>query len=375
MLLKFINKLIESMFKKKNNEESHLPLRKSYNIEKTLLSAGATKIIQRLQNEGFEAYYVGGCLRDIVLKHRPKDFDVVTNARPEQIAKLFSSAIVIGRRFKLVHIRYRNELIEVATFRKNSLQLTSGAQGIVLEDNTYGTLEDDVVRRDFTVNALYYDPIKREMIDYVGGLRDAKAKLLKTIGNEQVRFSEDPVRIIRAIRYANKLKLILSDETKKSIKDKGSLILHVPKARLYEEFIKCFSKNYAPDVLDSMNELNIARFMIPKTLLNQGKIKKIKKLLGWVSTLSLNKDHQLILIILAFIAPSLPQVNTELFSKILIQSIKDFQQLILIPKQLEFSIRSILLNERIPVDLKNKIRPIPEQKNLKVLIDELFSKI
>jgi poly(A) polymerase len=165
MLFKLIQKVITIFKPKKNLPHNAHQVKIPYSIDRSLFSSAALKVIERLKQNGYEAYFVGGCIRDILLGQQPKDFDVVTNARPDQIIRVFSNAIVIGRRFTLVHVRFRQEIVEVATFRRDHRQdhdLTKN--GIIMDDNRYGTLEDDVLRRDFTVNALYYDPIQKIMI-------------------------------------------------------------------------------------------------------------------------------------------------------------------------------------------------------------------
>jgi poly(A) polymerase len=375
MLLKLIQQVIDYCQPKKKPAAPMAIVKIPYEIDRSLFSPCAIKVIERLQHNGYQAYFVGGCLRDILLGHRPKDFDIVTNAKPDEITQVFSNALIIGRRFTLVHVRFRNELIEVATFRRaQKKDVHATTNGIVFDDNTYGTLEDDVIRRDFTVNALYYDPMSKVMIDHVGGLYDAKHKQLKTIGDDQIRFTEDPVRMIRAIRYAAKLGLKLTTEIKDSIVLKAPLILHVPKARLYEEFTKSFSQPNATAILSMMVSLKLARYLIPKTLLVAPKQKKISGLLQWVNQQQPYKEHQALLIILCFIAPSLQGLTDKKLGDTLAHLIREFQKMILVPKQIEYALKNLILNEKPPEDTRMRIKPMPEMRRLKGMVVDLLAK-
>ena len=192
-------------------------IRQSVKFDKKFLDLDALKIVKKLNKEGYEAYLVGGCIRDLLLGYEPKDFDVATNATPEQIQKLFKRSRIIGRRFKLVHIMFSaRKYIEVATFRSNQSNLTS-TKGMVLRDNYYGSLKDDAFRRDFTINGLYYDVMNSQVIDYVGGLEDLNELKINMIGNPNERFEEDPVRMIRAVRFGAKLNAAINAKLNKSI--------------------------------------------------------------------------------------------------------------------------------------------------------------
>ncbi|NBV29209.1 hypothetical protein EBS02_09390, partial [bacterium] len=343
MLFKFIQQVMKILYPKKRSfPTGKIGKKIPYQLDRHLFSPCALKVIERLQQNGYQAFFVGGCLRDILLGYHPKDFDVVTNARPDQIARIFSNALIIGRRFTLVHVRFRNEIVEVATFRRDHKERAEEpSTKIIVDDNRYGSLEDDVIRRDFSMNALYYDPINKMMIDHVGGLSDLKEKTLKTIGDDAIRFSEDPVRMIRALRYAAKLNLKLTEQIKAGILAKGSMVLHVPKARLYEEFLKCFSQQNASTILAMMNSLKFSRYLIPKTVIASGKDKKIGSLLQWMNKQEILKEHHATLILLCFIGPLLKNLNEtktyDMVSKVLF----DFQKLILVPKQVEYAIRNI----------------------------------
>ena len=185
-----------------------------HSLQRAQFSRYAVNIVERLQNAGYQAYLVGGCVRDMLLNITPKDFDVATSATPEQVRAEFRNARIIGRRFKLVHIHFGREIIEVATFRANhpqndeeedSNQSSRNESGRILRDNVYGTLEEDAQRRDFTINALYYDPVSERILDYANGVHDIRNRLLRLIGDPQQRYQEDPVRMLRAVRFAAKL--------------------------------------------------------------------------------------------------------------------------------------------------------------------------
>ena len=194
------------------------PVRQNVKFDKKLIDKDALKVVKTLVKNGYEAYLVGGCIRDLLLGLQPKDFDIATSATPEQIHKVFKRSRIIGRRFKLVHIMFSaRKYIEVATFRAGKVKTSN--KGQVIRDNFYGSLKDDVFRRDFTVNALYYDVVKFQVIDYVNGLEDLKASQINIIGRASERFEEDPVRMIRAIRFKVKLEAELNPEISKNIKE------------------------------------------------------------------------------------------------------------------------------------------------------------
>ena len=239
--------------------------RQSVQFDKQLLDSDALKIVKKLNKTGYEAYLVGGCIRDLLLGYSPKDFDIATNATPEQIQKLFKRSRIIGRRFKLVHIVFSaRKFIEVATFRSGRNNSTS-SKGMVLRDNFYGSLEDDVFRRDFTINGLYFDLQNYEVIDYVGGLDDLEKLQINMIGNPSERFEEDPVRMIRAVRFKAKLKATIDLNLNKSILNNAHLIQNIPPARLYEEVIKLFHNENSLDVFRELSNLGILKYLFSQT--------------------------------------------------------------------------------------------------------------
>jgi poly(A) polymerase len=225
--------------------------------------------LYRLQKEGFDAYLVGGCVRDLLLGREPKDFDVVTNADPDQVRKVFRNCRLIGRRFRLAHVYFGREIIEVATFRgageeQNDKQLLN-KEGRLLRDNVYGTIEEDVWRRDFTVNALYYNIKDFSVVDYVGGMADHKTGTLRLIGDPEMRFREDPVRMLRAVRFAVKLGFKLDRDCEKSIHNDAQLLSSIPSARLYDEALKLFLSGYALQTFEMLRHYGLFQVLFPST--------------------------------------------------------------------------------------------------------------
>ncbi len=222
--------------------------RDQHNISRRDISDNALKVLYRLNKSGYEAYLVGGGVRDLLLGKKPKDFDIATSATPEQMRKLFRNCRLVGRRFRLAHVMFGSEIIEVATFRghheqqqaeysdKNASQ--QAQNGMLLRDNIFGTIEDDAQRRDFTINSLYYSTSDFALRDYTGGLRDLKEGIIRLIGDPETRYREDPVRMLRAVRFAAKLNMTISSETAKPIPRLACLLNEIPPARLFEESLK-----------------------------------------------------------------------------------------------------------------------------------------
>jgi len=239
-------------------------VRQTVKFDKKLLDKDAVKVVQTLIKAGYEAYLVGGCIRDLLLGYEPKDFDIATNATPEQVHKTFKRSRIIGRRFRLVHIMFSaRKFIEVATFRAGKVKISN--TGVVVRDNFYGSLKDDVFRRDFTVNALYYDLVKSEVIDYVGGLDDLKTAEIKMIGNPKERFEEDPVRMIRAIRFKVKLSALLEPNLSNTILVNAHLLANIPPARLYEEVIKLFHNENSIEVFNELLNFGLLKHLFSQT--------------------------------------------------------------------------------------------------------------
>jgi poly(A) polymerase len=228
----------------------------------------ALKVLNRLNKAGFEAYLVGGSVRDLLLRKAPKDFDVATNATPNQIKNLFRNARIIGRRFKLVHMLYHREIIEVATFRGHEPQEThhlTNETGMLIRDNVYGTIEEDAWRRDFTVNSLYYSISDSSIIDYTGGVKDVQDRVIRMIGNPQTRYQEDPVRMLRAIRFSAKLHFTIAPETAQYIEELSSLITHISGSRLFDEMTKLFQCGEAESVYRLLDQYKLFELLFPQT--------------------------------------------------------------------------------------------------------------
>jgi poly(A) polymerase len=243
--------------------------RSEHLISRSNISEGALKVLYRLKGGGYHAYLVGGCVRDLLLGREPKDFDVATDATPEQVKALFRGCLLIGRRFRLAHVRQGREVIEVATFRAG-LGTEDGegqvaANGRILSDNVYGTLEEDAWRRDFTVNALYYNIRDFSVVDYVGGMEDLKAGALRLIGDPQRRYREDPVRMLRAVRFAARLGFRLHPQTEAPLADLGHLLADVPPARLFEEALKLFLGGFAVQAYELLRQYALFGYLFPMT--------------------------------------------------------------------------------------------------------------
>ncbi|MEN6475201.1 MAG: polynucleotide adenylyltransferase PcnB [Syntrophaceae bacterium] len=223
--------------------------REQHRLSRHAIDSDALKVLYRLHNHGFKAYLVGGAVRDLLLGRLPKDFDVVTDARPGEIKKLFKNAFLIGRRFRLAHIRFRGgKIIEVATFRREADEDGSGDI-----HNTFGTAAEDAFRRDITINALFYDIATFSIIDYVGGLQDLRRGVVRVIGEPSKRFQEDPIRILRVLRHAARLNFSIQDATAHAVYPAKELIETCSGARMYEEFAKDMNSGYLRPVVTLMD--------------------------------------------------------------------------------------------------------------------------
>ena len=227
----------------------------------------AISIIEDLRKSNFQAYLVGGCVRDLLCGIEPKDFDIATNATPNEIKKIFKASRIIGKRFKLVHIYNRSDLIEVATFRSgddrtNDGSLITDQSGKILRDNIWGTLEQDTFRRDFTINALYYCPITKKIEDHNNGIKHIHEKIIVSIGDPKKRFEEDPVRSLRAIRFSNKLQFKIDKSIKEAIYEKGHLLSNISNARLFDEFCKIFLNGMAEKNFNKLTSFGLNKYLI-----------------------------------------------------------------------------------------------------------------
>jgi len=235
-----------------------------HGIDRALVSRSAVRTCETLQAAGFHAYIVGGAVRDLLLGIAPKDFDVATDATPEQIKSHFRRAIIIGRRFRLVHVMFGGETIETSTFRAlGTVAKDTDEHGRVLADNTFGEQHEDAARRDFTVNAMYYDPTSQEVLDYHDGVRDVRRRRLRIIGDPEGRYREDPVRMLRAVRFAAKLGFEIDPDTREPIGRLAALIENVPAARLFDEMLKLLTSGHAVGCIERLRAEGLHHGLLP----------------------------------------------------------------------------------------------------------------
>ena len=295
MIKKFINKLLGKPSGEKNSKPSFGKRQEigpqEHGIDPSLVDERALNVVHTLKDAGFEAYIVGGAVRDLLVGLRPKDFDVATSATPEQVKSLFRRAFIIGRRFRIVHVVFgrgrEHEVIEVSTFRaymdnaaaeqvagneKTSRSELAGmkhavdSSGRVLRDNVWGPQAEDATRRDFTINAMYYDPETQTVVDYHGGIKDAKKRTLRMIGDPLTRYREDPVRVIRAVRFAAKLNPLgfsLESKTAAPLVKCQALLADVPQSRLFDEMLKLLQTGHSLATIDQLKALGMARGIYP----------------------------------------------------------------------------------------------------------------
>ncbi|MCZ6642592.1 MAG: polynucleotide adenylyltransferase PcnB [Gammaproteobacteria bacterium] len=243
---------------------------KQHGVTRKRVDANALDVTDRLTEAGYQAMLVGGCVRDLLLGVQPKDFDVATSATPEQVRHLFRRSRLVGRRFRIAHVRYGRDIIEVSTFRKSQStdehdERLHDESGLILRDNVYGSLHEDAFRRDFTVNALYYDPLSGEVLDFVGGLADLSANQLRFIGEPRVRIREDPVRVLRALRFQAKLGLTLDPAIKAELPGTARLLEAIPAARLFDEVLKLFMYGYAAKSWELLAASPLGAVLFPAT--------------------------------------------------------------------------------------------------------------
>ena len=237
---------------------------KNHGVRREQLSPGARRTVEGLQKAGYKAYVVGGAVRDLLAGIPPKDFDVATNATPEQVRACFRRARIIGRRFQIVHVMQGGETLEVTTFRAiHADDAPTDEHGRVLRDNVFGSMAEDAARRDFTVNALYYDPADETIHDYHHGVADLKQKTLRIIGDPKVRYREDPVRMLRAVRLGAKLGLSIDPAARHPIRELAELIENVPPARLFDEMLKLLTSGYAVKCVKQLREEGLHHGLLP----------------------------------------------------------------------------------------------------------------
>ncbi len=264
MITDTIKRFVGQLFGQRHQGGMQRFTREKHGIDRRNVSRHAIKVCEVLQQHGYQAYIVGGAVRDLIVGLEPKDFDVATNATPEQIRPLFRRARIIGRRFQLVHVVFGAEIIETSTFRAPALETQeTDDHGRILRDNEFGTHEQDAVRRDFTINALYYEPLTEVVIDFHRGVEDLKNRSVRMIGDARTRYREDPVRMLRAVRFAVKLNGTIEPSTREPIESMSDLISNVPDSRLFDEMLKLLTCGHAMDCLRQLRQLGLHHGLLP----------------------------------------------------------------------------------------------------------------
>ncbi|RAH39147.1 polynucleotide adenylyltransferase PcnB [Halomonas sp. SL1] len=244
--------------------------RDEHPVSRQHFSDAALKVLYRLHNAGHEAFLVGGCIRDSLLGRMPKDFDVATDATPEQVRELFRNSRIVGRRFRIVHVRFGREVIEVTTFRGKPSDdhadhiAQQSDDGMLLRDNVWGNIEEDAIRRDFTINALYYNIADFSIHDFAGGVQDIEDRTLRLIGDPATRYREDPVRMLRAVRFAAKLDFDIAPATEAPIAELAELLLQVPPARLFDEVLKLFMSGHGVETFHLLRDYGLFAMLFPE---------------------------------------------------------------------------------------------------------------
>jgi hypothetical protein len=236
--------------------------RPEHNLSRKNIDPDALKVLYRLKNNGFVAYLVGGGVRDLLLERQPKDFDIGTSAHPQQVRKLFRNCFIVGRRFRLAHVRFGRKVVEVSTFRKAAEP--EGGDTLIRRDNTFGTPEEDAFRRDFTVNALFYDIANFSVIDWVHGIEDLIDRVIRTIGDPAVRFREDPVRMLRAVALAARLDFTIDPDTAEALRFLRGEIVRSSSARILEEFYKILRQGRSRRTFEMLHEYGLLAYILPE---------------------------------------------------------------------------------------------------------------
>jgi len=263
MIKKLIRRILGKPQPENNNEPAVLGPQE-HGINPQLVSNNAIRVTQTLQEAGFKAFLVGGAVRDLLLGIKPKDFDIATNATPEQVKELFRRAFIIGRRFQIVHVMFGQDLLEVTTFRGAAKEeAPKDEHGRVLRDNTFGEQHEDALRRDFTINAMYYDPATQLVLDYHGGIADIRSRTLRMIGVPEERYREDPVRMLRVVRFAAKLGFEIDPSAQAPIPVMAPLINNVPAARVFDEMLKLLMSGQAMACLERLRSEGLHHGLLP----------------------------------------------------------------------------------------------------------------
>jgi poly(A) polymerase len=274
---------MDSELKLAGTENAKIISRDGHSISRKDIAPNALKVLYRLTSAGYHAHIVGGGIRDLLLKKKPKDFDIATDATPEEVKNLFRNGHIIGRRFKIVHVRFGREIIEVTTFRANharsnelsdnptrhqikGLDSAHSESGMILRDNVYGNIDEDALRRDFTINALYYTTDGFRVLDFCSGMDDLKAKKIRIIGNPIERYKEDPVRMLRAIRFAAKLDFTIEENTQEPIDELSYLLDSISSARLFDETLKLMTGGYAERTFEMLRRFQLGTYLFAPTL-------------------------------------------------------------------------------------------------------------
>jgi len=269
MIRRLINKVFGRKPRAAATDAKILPQPK-HGIRRDQLDDCALKTCETLAQAGYKAYVVGGAVRDLLLAKTPKDFDVATDATPEEVRRLFRRSRIIGRRFQIVHVMCGRVTIEVTTFRSNGQkeadeedERSTDEHGRLLTDNVFGNMADDAARRDFTINALYYDPLREEVHDYFGGVADCKKRVLRMIGDPETRFREDPVRMLRAARFAAKLDFHIDPDTRRPVATLAPLLANIPRARIFDEALKLLMSGHALRGVHQLRAEGLHHGMLP----------------------------------------------------------------------------------------------------------------
>jgi poly(A) polymerase len=264
VIRKFISRVLGGKKAKAGHHEPAVIPVSTHGITRDRISSGSRRVCETLQQHGHKAYVVGGAVRDLLIGAEPKDFDIATDATPEEVRRHFRRARIIGRRFQIVHVMMGQETLEVTTFRGLLDEKTkTDEHGRVLHDNVFGSHAEDAARRDFTANALYYDPATEAVIDYHHGVGDLKAKTLRMIGEPRARYREDPVRMLRAVRLAAKLGLSIDPEAKKPIREMAGLLENVPAARLFDEMLKLLTSGHSVKCITQLRDEGLHHGLLP----------------------------------------------------------------------------------------------------------------
>lgn len=289
--------------------------KRTHKLELEQFDEDALKVIETLKAAGHTSYLVGGCVRDLLLGHKPKDFDISTSAKPEEIKKIFRNCILIGKRFRLAHLRFGKKVLEVSTFRKGD----NDKGELILQDNVWGSPEEDVIRRDFTINALFYDPESESIIDIVDGYKDIQNKYLQTIGDPHIRFKQDPVRMIRALKFQARFDLQFDPATLQALEENRTQILFSSQARIFEELLKMLESGSSRNFFHLMHKYGLIEILLPRLSQSISKDKnyEIFSLLDQADVCTRSSDHPLsryvLLSLLVF--PELETILAEEYKK------------------------------------------------------------